>query len=57
MDDQTIGIVAGADSFITKSLDFARLRHQLETGARVLERRAEEAAAAKADGEKRRRAG
>ena len=57
MDDQTIGIVAGADAFITKSLDFAQLRHQLETGTRVLERRAEEAAAAKADRQEQRRAG
>ena len=57
MDDQTIGIVAGADAFVSKSLDFALLRHQLETGARVLERRAQEAAAAEADGEERRRAG
>ena len=57
MDDQTIGIVAGADAFITKSLDFAQLRHQLETGTRVLERRAEEAAAAAAGGQEQRRAG
>ena len=57
MDDQTIGIVAGADAFITKSLDFAQLRHQLETGTRVLERRAEDEAAAKADRQEQRRAG
>ena len=57
MDDQTIGIVAGADAFLPKSLDFARLRHQLETGAGILEHRAQEAAAAGADREKQRRAG
>ncbi len=57
MDDQTIGIVAGADAFVSKSLDFSQLRHQLDTGAGVLERRAQEAAAAEADGEKQRRAG
>ncbi len=57
MDDQTIGIVAGADAFLPKSLDFAQLRHQLETGAGVLERRAQEEAAAEADRQKQRRAG
>ncbi len=57
MDDQTIGIVAGADAFVSKSLDFSQLRRQLDTGAGVLERRAQEAAAAEADGEKQRRAG
>ena len=58
MDDQTIGIVAGADAFLTKSLDFAQLRHQLETGAGILKRRAqeEEEAAAEANRRKRRRA-
>ena len=56
-DDQTIGIVAGADAFLPKSLDFAQLRHQLETGAGVLERRAQEQeAAAEADRRKQRRA-
>ena len=57
LDDQTIGIVAGADAFLSKSLDFAQLRHQLETGAGVLERRAQEEAAAEADRHKQRRAG
>ena len=57
MDDQTIGIVAGADAFIAKSLDFGQLRRQLETGARVLERRAQEAEAAEAELEEQRRAG
>ena len=59
MDDQTIGIVAGADAYVAKSLDFTQLRHQLDTGALVLERRALDAAeAAEADAPpKPRRAG
>lgn len=56
-DDQTVGIVAGADAFLSKSLDFAKLRHQLETGTRVLERRAEEEAAARAERQAQRSAG
>ena len=56
MDDQTIGIVAGADAFLAKSLDFAQLRHQLETGAGVLERRTQAEAEAEAERRKRRRA-
>ena len=57
MDDQTIGIVAGADAFISKSLDFAQLRRQIETGVRVLERRAQEEAAAEAARQEQRLAG
>ena len=56
MDDQTIGIVAGADAFVPKSLDFSQLRHQLDTGTGVLERR-EQAATAEVDDQKQRRAG
>ena len=56
MDDQTIGIVAGADAFVPKSLDFSQLRHQLDMGTGVLERRAQ-AATAEADDQKQRRAG
>lgn len=43
MDDQTIGIVSGADAYVAKSLNFRQLRRQLDTGTRVLERRAHEA--------------
>ena len=46
MDDRTIGIVSGADAYVAKSLDFTQLRRQLDTGVRVLERRAYEAEAA-----------